>query len=137
MAMNHASAAERASNVLHDRAYWDKHPERRLAGRAVERALNKDAIRKYPCWNCGATKVEAHHTNYDSSARLDVIWLCNHCHRAAHAVARVNGGAARESTSSARRVAERPAPPPTIAERRAQRVEWHRSKGTHEKAATR
>lgn len=135
--MNHASAAERASNVRHDAAYWEKYPERRAAGRAVERALNRAKIQKHPCWNCGATKVEAHHANYDVRAHLDVIWLCNSCHRAAHAIVSGSMAAQRgESTSSVRRVVERPAPPPTIAERREQRRLWHSNRGNHEKVAT-
>jgi hypothetical protein len=31
---------------------------------------------------CGATKTEAHHTDY--SRPLDVVWLCKHCHRLLH-----------------------------------------------------
>ena len=33
-----------------------------------------------PCESCGDPEVEMHHADYDKP--LEVIWLCNACHRA-------------------------------------------------------
>ena len=112
MSMNHASAAERASNLWHDRAYWRKHPERRAAGRAVERALAAGKIERCPCWVCGELKVEAHHADYGESARLSVVWLCNRHHRQVHAM--VNGGAKVVASSSQLLDPKGSAPPPSM-----------------------
>lgn len=83
--MNHKSVRERATNVRHDAAYRRKHPERKAASNAVEKALATGRLKRAPCWACGAEKVEAHHSSYDAEHRLLVVWLCNPHHREAHA----------------------------------------------------
>ena len=61
---------------------WEhRHPERRFAHKAVERALAKGTIQRQPC-HCGDEKSHAHHDDYDKP--LVVRWLCDACHRAEH-----------------------------------------------------
>ena len=67
--------------------YREKQPKRRAAQVALGNAVRDGKINKLPCWVCGATKVEAHHPDYD--APLDVIWLCVPHHRQAHGLTRM------------------------------------------------
>lgn len=65
----------------------DKH---RIAWAAVHKALRKGIlVRPIICEECGLefplkgkNKLQAHHANYDFP--LDVIWLCNKCHKKLH-----------------------------------------------------
>lgn len=63
--------------------YRSKHPERKRAWNAVERALKSGKlIRPHKCECCGIDcKPEAHHRIYDDAHLLDVQWLCRTCHR--------------------------------------------------------
>ena len=59
--------------------------ERRLrhnARRVTRRALADGKIVSIPCFVCGSSEVEAHHTDY--SRPLDVVWLCAEHHREVH-----------------------------------------------------
>lgn len=49
----------------------------------AKEAIRSGLIKKMPCVNCGSTKIlEAHHKDYYKP--LEVIWLCQPCHRAVH-----------------------------------------------------
>ena len=63
--------------------YRKNFPERSRATRALQRAVKKGLVQKYPCFVCGED-AEAHHPNYD--APLDVVWLCPSHHKQAHAM---------------------------------------------------
>jgi ribosomal protein S27AE len=39
-------------------------------------------LERQPCVRCGATKSLAHHEDYDKP--LDVMWLCQPCHKQRH-----------------------------------------------------
>ena len=51
----------------------------------LRRAVYAGLIEKHPCRDCGAVKVEGHHTDYTKP--LLVTWLCRGCHRREHAKA--------------------------------------------------
>lgn len=59
-------------------------PKQASARYAVSNALRDGKLAKLPCLVCGAEKVEGHHADYDRP--LDVVWLCNKHHRAAHSI---------------------------------------------------
>lgn len=60
---------------------WRKrNPQKVKAQRIVFVALRNGSIKKAPCF-CGATKVEAHHSNYRKP--LEILWLCKVHHRKA------------------------------------------------------
>lgn len=85
-----------AAFKLKDKRYYEKHKEEIIAKRkssyqlnkhkhkarhAVRTALFKGIItRPVLCQKCqGDKKIEAHHPDY--SRPLEVMWLCNTCHR--------------------------------------------------------
>lgn len=83
-----------------NRAYYNRHPERRAesatawrrankikrrAHRMVEYALSKGRLVKTACEVCADPKSEAHHRNYDKP--LEVNWLCRKCHGKEHRAA--------------------------------------------------
>jgi hypothetical protein len=55
---------------------------RQAARKKARRAVSLGKLTKLPCWTCGNTEVEAHHTDY--SRPLDVVWLCAEHHREVH-----------------------------------------------------
>lgn len=59
-----------------------KNPLIRKVGSAVNAAIRNGTLTRRPCRDCGALKVQAHHEDY--SKPLDVIWLCQKCHKAVH-----------------------------------------------------
>lgn len=59
-------------------------PERAKARNAVSNATRDGRLEKLPCFVCGE-RAEAHHPDY--SRPLDVVWLCVHHHKQAHAIA--------------------------------------------------
>ena len=65
------------------REYRKAHPLRAKANGAVARHVRAGNLRAKPCENCGAVKTVAHHDDY--STPLDVMWLCQACHKARHA----------------------------------------------------
>lgn len=71
-------------NKLHA-ASVARHPERKLARRAVYRARRDGKLVPTPCAVCSTTEnIEAHHhRGYSPEHRLDVIWLCRRHHREA------------------------------------------------------
>jgi DNA-binding XRE family transcriptional regulator len=59
-----------------------KTPEAILARSAVARALRRGDFHRLPCEVCGSPKSHAHHEDY--SKPLEVRWLCEEHHIAAH-----------------------------------------------------
>jgi len=72
--LRHAAANQRWMNA---------HPERKRATTQVNNAITRGKLRRLPCLVCGEQPAEGHHPDY--SRPLDVMWLCNEHHRAAHA----------------------------------------------------
>lgn len=62
---------------------WRAEDSRRVkAHNAVARAIIKGLVNKSPCVRCGNVKAVAHHEDYDKP--LDIIWLCQPCHKQRH-----------------------------------------------------
>lgn len=49
---------------------------------AVARAIKSGDLSRLPCERCGEVKSLAHHEDYDEP--LNVIWLCQPCHKQRH-----------------------------------------------------
>ena len=78
-----AKLPERAKASQEISAAWRKADSRRLrAHNAVARAIKKGILVRCPCVRCGETKSLAHHEDYDKP--LDVMWLCQPCHKQRH-----------------------------------------------------
>ena len=62
-------------------------PEKKQANEAVRRAIRKGVlVRPESCTECGQShmRIEAHHhKGYAKEDRLNVVFLCTSCHRAA------------------------------------------------------
>lgn len=64
-------------------ANYVKHfPEKALARRIFQNAMQSRKIVKLPCEVCGSDKAEGHHDDY--SKPLDVRWLCRQHHKQFH-----------------------------------------------------
>lgn len=62
---------------------WRQEDRRRMsAHNAVTRAVRKGDLVRNPCERCGSVYSLGHHENYDK--KLDVIWLCQPCHKKRH-----------------------------------------------------
>jgi hypothetical protein len=57
-------------------------PRRMRCHNAVARAIKSGRLQKQPCEYCGAVRAYAHHDSYDEP--LNVIWLCQPCHKQRH-----------------------------------------------------
>jgi hypothetical protein len=64
------------------RAWREEDSRRALAHGKVARALKSGNLLKHPCIRCGNPKSVAHHEDYDKP--LDVMWLCQPCHKQRH-----------------------------------------------------
>ena len=61
------------------------HPElKRQAHNKVKRAKQQGLLEIQPCVVCGNIQVEAHHKDYAQA--LEVVWLCDLHHMAAHKI---------------------------------------------------
>jgi hypothetical protein len=70
-------------NYRYTRRQRERHPERVRAREAVKRAVEAGQLVRGPCADCGASAfTEGHHEDY--ARPLDVVWLCETCHRARH-----------------------------------------------------
>lgn len=78
----HKTDAGKAATRNNDERQRQKFPEKYAARQAVLVAVRKGILVKQPCKQCGASKAQAHHPDY--SKPLDVVWLCDPCHRAEH-----------------------------------------------------
>jgi hypothetical protein len=62
---------------------WRAEDKRRVAAHnAVSKALRAGTLQKLPCIRCQSEKSVAHHEDYDN--KLDVMWLCQPCHKERH-----------------------------------------------------
>jgi ribosomal protein S27AE len=62
---------------------WRKIDKRReKCHSAVTRAIRSGELIRQPCVKCGDKKSLAHHEDYDKP--LDVVWLCQPCHKQRH-----------------------------------------------------
>lgn len=63
---------------------WRKIDKRRAkAHNAVSRAIKAGLLVRSSCVRCGSEKSFAHHEDYDKP--LNVVWLCQPCHKQRHA----------------------------------------------------
>jgi len=62
---------------------WRSEDRRRLSCHLkVKRAIKKGVLVRQPCQTCGEVNSLAHHEDYDKP--LDVMWLCQPCHKVRH-----------------------------------------------------
>jgi hypothetical protein len=75
---------EREAERIRHNNWNHAHPERVKAHAALRYAVRKGKVAKpETCSRCGSRDwIQGHHADY--SKPLDVIWLCNPCHRAEH-----------------------------------------------------
>lgn len=56
-----------------------RYPHKDRARQRVHKAVKSGRLLREPCKFCGATRVQAHHHDYNKP--LDVTWVCFKCHR--------------------------------------------------------
>lgn len=63
-----------------------RNPNKRKAQYKVSNAVRAGILeKKTSCENCGSEyRVQAHHESYEEDKWLDVVWLCNTCHKERH-----------------------------------------------------
>lgn len=88
---NRAATAERRRQVQAARDRWaQRYPERKAAEAVVTDAIRKGQLTPWPACatpGCDNGPLEAHHCDY--TRPLDVVWLCQCCHKQAHQLARI------------------------------------------------
>jgi len=57
-------------------------PRRSKAHSAVANAIKSGRLQRSSCERCGFIKTVAHHEDYEKP--LDVVWLCQPCHKQRH-----------------------------------------------------
>lgn len=84
-----AKTPERAKLNAEFTRFWRSEDSRRAsAHNAVSRAVKTGELLRRSCEVCGSEKSLAHHDDYDN--KLDVVWLCQPCHKVRHkAIAKV------------------------------------------------
>lgn len=81
--LQRANAPERKKARLATTKAWRQADKRRMAAHnAVARAIKSGKIAREVCMRCGSWKSYAHHESYDR--KLDVVWLCQPCHKQRH-----------------------------------------------------
>ena len=70
------------ANTEVTRAWRAEDKRRQLGHVAVARAIRNGSLFRLPCVRCGEAKSVAHHEDYDKP--LEVIWLCQPCHKQRH-----------------------------------------------------
>jgi len=70
------------SNSEISKAWKQEDLRRSFAHGKVRRAIKSGDLLKHPCIRCGNSKSVAHHEDYDKP--LDVMWLCQPCHKQRH-----------------------------------------------------
>ena len=68
--------------------YKNKFPNKYKARNAVNNAVRDGLLTKVTlCENCGSEhKIQAHHESYEENKWLDVVWLCDCCHKNRHKI---------------------------------------------------
>lgn len=77
-------------SIVHTKATrkWRvNNPEKYKAHVVVGNALRDGKLKKGKCRGCGSLDVHAHHEDY--SRPLEVVWLCDSCHKNRHGEMRV------------------------------------------------
>lgn len=69
-------------NAKISKAWREEDHRRSKAHLAVARAIRKGSLVRSPCIRCGEEKSLAHHEDYDKP--LEVMWLCQICHKQRH-----------------------------------------------------
>lgn len=81
--------AERMKVAGEISAAWRKADKRRTkCHNAVSRAIKNGELVRKPCIKCNDVKSLAHHEDYDKP--LDVVWLCQSCHKKRHIEIKLN-----------------------------------------------
>jgi hypothetical protein len=70
------------ANTEINRAWRAEDSRRNAAHTQVARAIRNGVLVRQPCCRCGEAKTVAHHEDYDKP--LDVMWLCQPCHKKRH-----------------------------------------------------
>ena len=70
------------ANTEVNRAWRAEDRRRQAAHSAVSKAIRSGHLVRQPCIRCGEKKSVAHHEDYDRP--LDVMWLCQPCHKQRH-----------------------------------------------------
>ena len=70
------------TNTEINRAWRAEDKRRTAAHNAVARAIRNGNLFRLPCIRCKAEKSIAHHEDYDKP--LEVMWLCQPCHKQRH-----------------------------------------------------
>jgi hypothetical protein len=71
-----------ALSLAVSRAWRGEDKRRTRCHNAVARAIKKGRLTRLACEKCGSNKSVGHHEDYDKP--LDVIWLCDICHKQRH-----------------------------------------------------
>jgi ribosomal protein S27AE len=64
------------------KAWRAEDSRRHMAHSQVARAIRNGTLVRQPCVRCGEVKSLAHHEDYDKP--LEVMWLCQPCHKQRH-----------------------------------------------------
>ena len=70
------------TNTEINRAWRAEDRRRTAAHNAVARAIRNGSLFRLPCVRCAEKKSLAHHEDYDKP--LEIIWLCQPCHKQRH-----------------------------------------------------
>ena len=70
------------ASVEINRAWRAEDKRRSAAHGAVARAIRSGVLVRGVCMRCSETKTVAHHEDYDK--KLEVMWLCQPCHKQRH-----------------------------------------------------
>lgn len=76
------------TNTEVNKAWRDEDRRRSSAHNAVARAIKTGKLVRIPCIKCGDKKSLAHHEDYDEP--LQVMWLCQPCHKQRHKELKLN-----------------------------------------------
>ena len=78
-----AKNPERIKSATEVTKAWRSDDKRRsVCHSMVARAIRNGKLVRQPCVRCGEQKSLAHHEDYDKP--LDVMWLCQPCHKQRH-----------------------------------------------------
>jgi len=71
-----------AANIVVNRAWRNEDKRRQKAHSQVAKAIRNGVLVRQSCVRCGEKNSLAHHEDYDHP--LDVMWLCQPCHKQRH-----------------------------------------------------
>ena len=81
--LKRAKEPERYKAAAEISSAWRKADKRRSkCHNAVTRAIKAGKLIRQPCIKCNDKKSLAHHEDYDKE--LEVVWLCQPCHKQRH-----------------------------------------------------